>query len=102
MLKRITRGRNHYENRIGSGRKMSQDYTCTICGDSLKKSMRGSTSHAAKHKRQFSEQTGLTKRMNYDIVKAYFNARDAPKWANEIVQKLEENDVFERTNLSDF
>lgn len=81
---------------------MSQDYVCTICGESFKKSMRGSTSHASKHKRQFAEQTGLSKRMNYDIVKAYFNAEDAPNWAVEIVEKLKENNVFNKTDLEDF
>lgn len=81
---------------------MSQDFVCTICGNSYKNSRRGSTSHARKHKRQFAEQTGMSNYMNYDIVKAYFNAEDAANWAEEIVEKLREHGAFDQPTLEDF
>lgn len=63
-------------------------FHCDICGQEIKQHPMGNSQHAKKHKREFAEETGWTHRMNYEIVKAYYNPDAAATWAEEIIKAL--------------
>lgn len=79
--------------------------TCRICGKSIKNNARGANKqHAGKHCREFAEETGYSKHTDYDLIVAYYNPENAPKWAAELMNEFKKTDRIpkQQNQLTEF
>lgn len=78
--------------------QVSKMARCKICNKELEGFRKGNQSHAGKHCREFEEQTGYSKHTNYNLIIAYFEPEEAPKWAREIMEALKDANKIPKNN----